>query len=93
MAIGLQDVRAAAPGSIWVTARSRGNGIISANGGDGDLYGGGGGGGGRIMIYSPSNVFASLPNGAGGSVFPGSGGSGLLATNFVAFKPSIRRLG
>jgi len=43
-------------GSIWVNTRTlRGDGFITADGGDGELFGGGGGGGGRVAIYYLNN--------------------------------------
>lgn len=43
-------------GSLWVNARTvRGNGFITADGGEGELFGGGGGGGGRVAVYYLTN--------------------------------------
>src|SRR5262249_19917167 len=40
---------------------------LTANGGNGDLYGGGGGGGGRIATYSPTNTYTGLVTTVGGA--------------------------
>ena len=59
-----------------------GNGQITADGGEGELYGGGGGAGGRIALYSQANIFAGLVSVIGGEgEFPGANGSIFYSTN------------
>src|SRR5208282_4473833 len=80
---GLQDNSGGGSGgSIWVTAGTlAGNGQITADGGEGELYGGGGAGG-RIALYSHANVFAGLVSVFGGEGdFQGANGSIFDSTN------------
>lgn len=79
---GIQDDSGGgAGGSVWVSAgRLIGAGLVSATGGDGDLFGGGGGGGGRIAIYSPTNQFSGSFNVLGGS----GANNGLSGTLFIS---------
>jgi hypothetical protein len=71
------DAGGGAGGSVWVTAGVlEGAGLLTARGGNGDLYGGGGGAGGRIALYCPSNnstVLALTNGGIGAS--PGGNGT------------------
>ncbi len=68
-------------GSIWITTGSlTGGGNVTADGGEGELYGGGGGGGGRIAIYQKThahqtNQFTGLISafGADGASFADDG--------------------
>jgi hypothetical protein len=67
-------------GSVWLTlGKFSGTGVLSANGGDGDLPNGGGGGGGRIAVTYPSNnnAFTGTLTARGGAGFV-AGGAGTL---------------
>ena len=70
-------------GSIYLTAaRFAGIGLISANGGAGNLPTGGGGAGGRIAIYASSNTFAGKLSAYGAPGYAGGGaGTIYVATN------------
>ena len=78
-------------GSIYLTAQSlAGQGLIAANGGDGNAtWGGGAGGGGRIAIYSYSSPFAGTVSANGGIAYPGSPGSIFLSTSVPLAVASI----
>jgi hypothetical protein len=70
------DAGGGAGGSVWVTAGIlEGAGLLTARGGNGDLYGGGGGAGGRIALYCPSNnsTVLMLTNGGTGASPGGNG--------------------
>jgi hypothetical protein len=67
-------------GSVWLSAgRFAGAGMVSANGGAGDLPSGGGGGGGRIAVYFSTNQFIGT-NLAHGGTGASPGGAGTIYT-------------
>ena len=65
-------------GSLLITtAGLAGSGLLSANGGNGDLPNGGGGAGGRIAIFYASNLFSGSISAKGGLGFA-AGGAGTI---------------
>jgi hypothetical protein len=82
------DAGGGAGGSVWLTAGIlEGAGLLTARGGNGDLYGGGGGAGGRIALYCPSNnsTVLALTNGGTGAS-PGGNGTFYYSSVIPSFQ-------